>query len=448
MNLYRGGSQRHNVVPIVLAIVALSLPLVFVTSGEASGSNSTATPATFASGVQNTAPNDSFNAVSCSGTTCVAAGQFKDAAGNNEAMTETSSNGGATWSNAQPATFATGVQNTAPNDFFSAVSCSGTTCVAAGGFYHGAGNEAMTATSSDGGATWSNAQPATFASGVLNTAPNTYFIAVSCSGTTCVAAGELKDAAGNYEAMTATSSDGGATWSNAQPATFASGVQNTAPFDYFYAVSCSGTTCVAAGQFKDAAGNYEAMTEMTSSTTPATPHPAPPTLVLTLNSEGGTPEAGLIGFAGAVIALPTPSYAGKTFNGWFNAASGGSLVTSPYTLSASVTLYAQWTSITTTTTTTTPPPAPRRVPSAPHLIKATSKNHEVTLFFRAPVSSGTSAISGYDYSVNGLWHTAIVSPGHRILVRGLAVGHTWYVRLRAVNAAGHGPASNLANITP
>jgi uncharacterized repeat protein (TIGR02543 family) len=306
----------------------------------------------------------------------------------------------------------------------------------------------MTETSSNGGATWSNAQPATFATGVQNTAPNTYFIAVSCSGTTCVAAGELKDAAGNYEAMTATSSDGGATWSNAQPATFASGVQNTAPFDYFYAVSCSGTTCVAAGQFKDAAGNYEAMTEMTSSTTPATPHPAPPTLVLTLNSEGGTPEAGLIGFAGAVIALPTPSYAGKTFNGWFNAASGGSLVTSPYTLSASVTLYAQWTSITTTTTTTTPPPAPRRVPSAPHLIKATSKNHEVTLFFRAPVSSGTSAISGYDYSVNGLWHTAIVSPGHRILVRGLAVGHTWYVRLRAVNAAGHGPASNLANITP
>ena len=385
MNLYRGGSQRHNVVPIVLAIVALSLPLVFVTSGEASGSNSTATPATFASGVQNTAPNDSFNAVSCSGTTCVAAGQFKDAAGNNEAMTETSSNGGATWSNAQPATFATGVQNTAPNDFFSAVSCSGTTCVAAGGFYHGAGNEAMTATSSDGGATWSNAQPATFASGVQNTAPN----------------------------------------------------------DSFYAVSCSGTTCVAAGQFKDAAGNYEAMTEMTSSTTPATPHPAPPTLVLTLNSEGGTPEAGLIGFAGAVIALPTPSYAGKTFNGWFNAASGGSLVTSPYTLSASVTLYAQWTSITTTTTTTTPPPAPRRVPSAPHLIKATSKNHEVTLFFRAPVSSGTSAISGYDYSVNGLWHTAIVSPGHRILVRGLAVGHTWYVRLRAVNAAGHGDSPRV-----
>ena len=34
--------------------------------------------------------------------------------------------------------------------------------------------------------------------------------------------------------------------------------------------------------------------------------------------------------------------AGYTFAGWFAAASGGSALTSPYTLAGSVTLYAQW----------------------------------------------------------------------------------------------------------
>ena len=34
--------------------------------------------------------------------------------------------------------------------------------------------------------------------------------------------------------------------------------------------------------------------------------------------------------------------AGYTFNGWFAAPTGGSALTSPYTLAGSVTLYAQW----------------------------------------------------------------------------------------------------------
>ena len=37
-----------------------------------------------------------------------------------------------------------------------------------------------------------------------------------------------------------------------------------------------------------------------------------------------------------------PTDAGYSFNGWFTAPSGGTALTSPYTLTASTTLYAQW----------------------------------------------------------------------------------------------------------
>jgi len=72
---------------------------------------------------------------------------------------------------------------------------------------------------------------------------------------------------------------------------------------------------------------------------------------VTFNSQGGSAVAQVNGLDGTTITLPTaPIYAGHTFNGWFTAASGGSLVTSPYTLNTlSTFLYAQWTAIPTFT---------------------------------------------------------------------------------------------------
>ena len=49
-----------------------------------------------------------------------------------------------------------------------------------------------------------------------------------------------------------------------------------------------------------------------------------------------------------------PTYPGHTFLGWFAAASGGSALTSPYTLAGSVTLYAQWSTNATDTVTFNP----------------------------------------------------------------------------------------------
>jgi hypothetical protein len=230
-------------------------------------------PATFAAGVQNTSPNANFDAVLCgSPGNCTAAGQFTDAAGNDEAFTETSTAG--VWANAVPATFAAGVQETSPNASFSAVSCvSPGSCTAAGQFNDAAGNtEAVTETSTAG--VWANAVPATFAAGVQDTSPSAYFNAVSCgSPGSCTAAGQFTDAAGNDEAVTETSTGG--VWANAVPASFAAGVQNTSPAAYFNGVSCgSAGNCTAAGQFQDAAGNYEAFTEASNAGVSANGVPA------------------------------------------------------------------------------------------------------------------------------------------------------------------------------
>ena len=55
---------------------------------------------------------------------------------------------------------------------------------------------------------WGQATPAVFGSGVQNTNPNDYFSAVSCgSAGNCTAAGRFLTAAGGFEAFTMTSID-------------------------------------------------------------------------------------------------------------------------------------------------------------------------------------------------------------------------------------------------
>ena len=75
------------------------------------------------------------------------------------------------------------------------------------------------------------------------------------------------------------------------------------------------------------------------------------------NSDGGAAVASLSGPDGSSITLPSDSYAGYTFNGWYTAASGGTKVGgagSSYTVPVGgITLYAQWTA---NTPAPTPPP--------------------------------------------------------------------------------------------
>jgi len=71
---------------------------------------------------------------------------------------------------------------------------------------------------------------------------------------------------------------------------------------------------------------------------------------LTFNAEGGSSVASITAQDTTSVVLPGTSFAGNTFNGWFTSPVGGTLVTSPYTLSGNATLYAQWTQVNDTLT--------------------------------------------------------------------------------------------------
>jgi len=71
------------------------------------------------------------------------------------------------------------------------------------------------------------------------------------------------------------------------------------------------------------------------------------TMTVTFNANGGTtPTASkTVTYASAYGTLPTPTYSGYTFDGWYTAASGGTQVLSATTVTktAAHTLYAHWT---------------------------------------------------------------------------------------------------------
>jgi len=74
---------------------------------------------------------------------------------------------------------------------------------------------------------------------------------------------------------------------------------------------------------------------------------------VTWNANGGSvsPSSTTVS-SGSQIQAPTPSRSGYTFNGWYNSSSGGSYIVGAggnYTVTANVTLYAQWTIVATCT---------------------------------------------------------------------------------------------------
>jgi uncharacterized repeat protein (TIGR02543 family) len=99
-----------------------------------------------------------------------------------------------------------------------------------------------------------------------------------------------------------------------------------------YGVACpSATTCEAVGENSSVEGVVVLIANDT----------------VAFVSDGGAAVASMSGPAGSSITLPSDTYAGYSFDGWFTAASGGTEVGgagSSYTIpSGGATLYAQWT---------------------------------------------------------------------------------------------------------
>ena len=88
--------------------------------------------------------------------------------------------------------------------------------------------------------------------------------------------------------------------------------------------------------------------------------PGTVTYTITFNANGGTvaTESAVTNEAGKLAELPTPTYSGYTFKGWFTASTGGERVTANTEFIEPTTIYAHWTSnssyVSTTPTTQKP----------------------------------------------------------------------------------------------
>ncbi len=95
------------------------------------------------------------------------------------------------------------------------------------------------------------------------------------------------------------------------------------------------------------------------------------------------------------------------------------------------------------------------VPSAPSNLVATAHGRtQINLSWRTPISNGGADISGYriEVSSNGgnTWTTRVANTGNsltRYEHKGLSPASTRHYRVYAINSAGTGPASNVANAT-
>jgi hypothetical protein len=91
------------------------------------------------------------------------------------------------------------------------------------------------------------------------------------------------------------------------------------------------------------------------------------------------------------------------------------------------------------------------VPSAPTISSAISADRSLVIKFSNPLSNGGSAITGYEYSVDGgaSWQSAmanvIVSP---LVIRGLTNDQSYDIKIRALNVSGAGDASNQVSAIP
>jgi uncharacterized repeat protein (TIGR02543 family) len=76
----------------------------------------------------------------------------------------------------------------------------------------------------------------------------------------------------------------------------------------------------------------------------ACPNPSDPEQhTITFNSQGGSGVGPITADTGAEVAKPAdPTRDGYTFQGWFDAASGGTAIVWPHTLTGDVTMHARW----------------------------------------------------------------------------------------------------------
>jgi Putative Ig domain len=208
------------------------------------------------------AQNASLDSVACTSQgTCAATGHYVDTTGATQALSATQTSGGA-WA-ASELTLPANADSTAgdQNASLGSVVCpSQGNCVAAGSYKDTAGNgQPLIATQRAGGA-WQTSEltlPANADSAAGDQAASLKKVVCPSQGN-CVAAGSYEDTTGSRQVMVATQSDGGA-WAASeltQPAGAAASAQNA----FLNSLACaSAGYCTAAGLYKDTTGSFQAL---------------------------------------------------------------------------------------------------------------------------------------------------------------------------------------------
>jgi alpha-tubulin suppressor-like RCC1 family protein len=83
-------------------------------------------------------------------------------------------------------------------------------------------------------------------------------------------------------------------------------------------------------------------------------------------------------------------------------------------------------------------------PGTPTISSVTAGNRTISVVFTAPVSNGGSAITGYQYSLNGGAYLPIASTSSPLSLPNINNGASYTVNIKAVNIAGAGTASNTS----
>ena len=84
---------------------------------------------------------------------------------------------------------------------------------------------------------------------------------------------------------------------------------------------------------------------------------------------------------------------------------------------------------------------PRTLPGAPTISSVAFGNQSIVVSYTAPASNGGSAITGYQYSINGGSSYVFCGSGNPFTISGLTNGQSYTVLLQSINVAGNSAAS-------
>jgi hypothetical protein len=100
------------------------------------------------------------------------------------------------------------------------------------------------------------------------------------------------------------------------------------------------------------------------------------------------------------------------------------------------------------TATTVVAATPMTVPQAPTITGLTSGSHFLQVAFTPGASNGGSAVTGYQYQLDGGSWVSTTTTTSPITVSGLTNGHAYTVAIRSLNAIGSSATSNSMTATP